>query len=74
MADQPTTLDFAWIKDVRANYKQRKVTIVVELTLVQSVLQALPPIILAAQNEVPVKITVERTQEMLPGLSLTTPS
>jgi len=69
MTDQPTTLDFAWIKDVRANYKQRKVTIVVELTLSREVLEKLPPIIVAAQTEVPVELTVKRVQEMLPGLS-----
>jgi hypothetical protein len=70
MTAQPTTLDFAWIRDVRANYKQRKVTVVFEFTLSREVLENLPPVITAAQTETPVKLTVERAQEMLPGLNV----
>jgi len=63
-----TTLDFVRIRDVRANYKQRKVVVVVELILTDETLNALLPVVRVAQSETPVRLTVDSVQQTLPGI------
>jgi hypothetical protein len=60
------TLDFATIKNVRADYKRRVVTITVEATLTKELLSALTPFVLAAQVERPVSVSMTNIQEVLP--------
>lgn len=63
-----TTLDFVRIRDVRANYKQRKVVVVVELILTDETLNALLPVVQVAQSETPVRLTVDSVQQTLLGI------
>ena len=63
-----TTLDFVRIRDVRANYKQRKVVVVVELILTDETLNALLPVVRGAQSETPVRLTVDSVQQTLLGI------